>query len=61
MGDVIPFKRPKLADKHRGKILCKSNFHKWEIVNEQQFDVRLGRLITLLKCKRCGVTRTEAH
>ena len=63
MGEVLPFRRPKGIDAQQGEglILCKSKFHKWEVVNEKQFDVRLGRLITLLRCQRCGVTKTEAR
>jgi len=60
MGEVIPFKRPRPAEKHRGKILCKSGFHKWEAVGSTPFDVKRGRLVTVYRCKRCGATRTEA-
>jgi hypothetical protein len=61
MGEVIKFKRPTLAEKHRGKTLCASGFHKWDIVQEKSFDVKLGKLVTLLKCRRCGATRTETR
>ncbi len=61
MGNVIQFKRPTLAAKHKGKSLCKSGFHKWEIQKERPFDVKLGRLVTLYRCIRCGATRTEAN
>lgn len=60
MGDVIRFRKPKAADKHRGKGLCRSGFHKWTIVQEKPFDVRQGKLVTLYRCRRCGATRTEA-
>jgi hypothetical protein len=60
MGDVIRFRKPRAADKHRGKGLCRSGFHKWTIVQEKQFDVREGKLVTLYRCRRCGATRTEA-
>jgi hypothetical protein len=60
MGEVIKFKRPSLAEKHKGKTLCKSGFHRWEIQKEQPFDVKLGRLVTLYRCARCGATKTEA-
>ncbi len=60
MGEVIPFKRPRPSEKHRGKTLCKSGFHKWEVVGRQPFDVKKGRLVTLYRCTRCGATRTEA-
>jgi len=59
MGEVIKFKRPTLAERHRGKTLCLSGFHKWEIVQEKSFDVKQGKLVTLLKCPRCGAAKTE--
>lgn len=59
MGEIIPFKRPRPAEKHRGKTLCKSGFHKWEVVKNPPFDVKKGRLVTLYRCTRCGATRTE--
>jgi len=59
MGDVVPFRKPRPGEKHRGKGLCRSGFHKWTIVQEKQFDVRLGKLVTLYKCSRCGATRTQ--
>jgi hypothetical protein len=60
MGDVIPFKRPKLSELHKGKTLCRSGFHKWEILNEKQFDVKQGKLITVYQCKRCLKTKSKA-
>lgn len=61
MGDVLKFKRPSLKEKHKGKTLCKSGFHKWLVVNNQQFDVKQGKLVTLLKCSRCGKTKIETR
>lgn len=54
MAEILPFKKKKLSEKHKGKTLCKSGFHKWEIINEKQFDVKQGKLVTWQKCKRCG-------
>jgi len=59
MGEIIKFKRPTLAEKHRGKTLCAHGFHKWEIVQEKGFDVKQGKLVTLSQCVRCGKTKTE--
>ncbi|PWV61634.1 hypothetical protein [Plasticicumulans acidivorans] len=64
MADILPFKRPKPADRMdaaAGKELCKSGFHKWEVLKERQFDVKLGKLVTAYRCKRCGATKTEAR
>lgn len=60
MGNVIPFKKPKVSDIHKGNSLCRSGFHQWEILKEQQFDVKAGRLITLSRCKRCAKTKHQA-
>ncbi|HHM04884.1 MAG TPA: hypothetical protein ENJ19_03965 [Gammaproteobacteria bacterium] len=61
MGDVVPFKRPKLSDKHRGRALCRSGFHQWTVQAERRFDVKQGKLITAYRCRRCGLTRNEAR
>lgn len=60
MGDVVSFKRPSPKDKHKGKILCKSGFHKWEVVKGNPFDSKSGKLVTRYQCKRCGATKVEA-
>ncbi|MBB3167949.1 hypothetical protein [Simiduia aestuariiviva] len=61
MGDVIPFKKPKLKDKFKGKTLCREGFHKWAIVTSNKFDVKAGRLVTVYKCSRCGEQKVKAH
>ncbi|MGZ5051168.1 MAG: hypothetical protein ACXWF8_00320 [Methylobacter sp.] len=59
MGEVIQFKRPKVSELHKGKTLCRSGFHKWEILQEKQFDVKQGKLITVYRCKRCAIIKTK--
>lgn len=61
MSNVLPFKRPSPKQKHKGKTLCRSGFHKWEVVTNQQFDVKQGKLVTRYKCVRCGKEKVEAH
>jgi hypothetical protein len=61
VGEVIAFKRPSPAQKHKGKILCKSGFHKWEVVQGNPFDSKSGKLVSSYHCPRCGATRTEAR
>lgn len=58
---VLQFKRPSPAKKYENRILCHNGFHKWEVVQEKQFDVKQGKLITLYRCKRCGEIRTDAR
>lgn len=60
MGEIVRFKRPRASERHRGKTLCRSGFHQWEPV-DTPFDVRLGKLVTRLRCRRCGATRTESR
>jgi len=61
MSNIIEFKRPSLKQKHKGKTLCRSGFHKWEVVTENKFDVKQGKLVTLYQCKRCGKQKVTAH
>lgn len=61
MADIIPFKKKKLSEKFKGRDLCKSGFHKWEVLSENRFDVKLGRLVTAYRCARCGVEKNKAE
>jgi hypothetical protein len=60
MSNVIPFKRPTLKEKHRGKTLCREGFHKWVVDKTSVFDVKKGALVTRYRCQRCNATRVEA-
>lgn len=60
MGDVVRFKKPSKKEVARGKTLCSRGFHKWVIDQKKQFDVQQGKLITIRRCKRCGVSKTTA-
>ncbi|WP_054113357.1 hypothetical protein [Marinagarivorans algicola] len=60
MTNIIPFKRPKASEKHKGKTLCKTGFHQWIILNEKKFDVKEGKLITVFQCSRCGKIKNSA-
>ena len=60
MGDVIPFGRSGRRRKRaEGRTLCRNGFHKWEPLPEQRFDVREGRLVTVFRCRRCGLERNR--
>ncbi len=59
MGNIIQFKRPTQKEKHKGKTLCKSGFHKWEAVKGTPFDVKNGKLITRYRCSRCGTIQVK--
>ncbi len=58
--NILPFKRPSAKDKHKGKTLCRSGFHKWQVVTERKFDVKQGKLVTQYRCVRCGESKTRA-
>lgn len=60
MSKILPFKRPRPAERHKGNTLCRRGFHQWQVDKEKQFDSRQGRLVTILRCKRCGATKTRA-
>jgi hypothetical protein len=59
MGEIIKFKKPSLKEKAEGKTLCKHGFHRWQVAVERKFDVKQGKLVTLLRCARCGKERTK--
>ncbi len=61
MGDVIPFRKPRASEKHKGKTLCRSGFHRWEVVKGNPFDVKTGKLVTRYRCVRCGATKVESR
>jgi hypothetical protein len=60
--NVIQLRKAKsalTAKRAEGKTLCGSGFHKWKVVKQSQFDVKLGKLVTLEQCERCGTKRTR--
>lgn len=59
MSIVIPFKRPKASEKHRGKNLCREGFHRWAVDKSTRFDLIKGQLVTIDRCTRCGCTRNR--
>ncbi len=61
MGEVLPFRKPSLQEKHRGKTLCRHGHHKWVVDKHKQFDVKQGRLVTIYRCLRCDKTRVKAE
>lgn len=60
MTNVVPFKKPQAAKKHKGNTLCRRGFHKWVVV-DTPFDSRQGRLVTGYRCERCGAEKTEGR
>jgi hypothetical protein len=61
MGNVVQFKKIRAKDKHKGKTLCRSGFHKWKVDKNKPFDVKTGKLLSVYRCVRCGATKTVAE
>jgi hypothetical protein len=59
VAEIIPFKKPRLSQKHKGKTLCKNGFHKWKADKQTVFDVKQGGLVTRYVCERCGATKVK--
>lgn len=60
MADILTFKKKTPAEKHKGKSLCRSGFHKWKILTERKFDVKQGKLVTVYQCERCAKQKITA-
>ena len=65
MNNILAFvKTHKTVQKktvQKGHILCKRGFHRWELLKDQQFDTKQGKLLTAYQCTRCGMTKNEAR
>ena len=60
MADVLPFRKPSLKEKHKGKTLCRHGHHKWVVYKAKQFDVKQGKLETVYRCSRCNELKVTA-
>lgn len=60
MSKVVSFQKAKKARQKRISPLCREGFHNWQPVKNTGFDVKQGKLVTLLRCARCGAEKTEA-
>ena len=60
MADILKFKKKTPAEKYKGRSLCRSGFHKWELLTERKFDVKQGKLVSAYQCRRCGKTKNRA-
>lgn len=56
MSNVLPFRKPAAPPKG----LCQHGFHRWQILQEKQFDVQQGKLVTVWRCERCGERKIKA-
>ncbi|KAB7619651.1 hypothetical protein [Alkalilimnicola sp. S0819] len=53
MGEVIPFQRGRLPRRGVLPPSCIGGRHEWRVLQAHKFDVRLGRLVSVLQCIRC--------
>lgn len=59
MSKILEFRKPSPKAKNKGKTLCLHDFHKWKVVTKTQFDVKQGKLVSVLRCERCGKEKTQ--
>jgi hypothetical protein len=52
--NIVKFKKKRPGEKSKGRSLCRSGFHKWEVDKKTRFDSKQGKLVTRKVCKRCG-------
>ena len=57
--NLAKFKKRKQKERARGDTLCRRGFHKWQFDERKQFDVKLGKLVSVERCVRCGATRNH--
>ncbi|MDH5514023.1 MAG: hypothetical protein OEY45_02555 [Gammaproteobacteria bacterium] len=61
MADILRFRKPTAAERAKGNTLCRRGFHKWTVDGDTTFDSKQGRLVTRLRCERCGAFKTQAQ
>lgn len=66
MGDILEFKPRSPTQKKKSQqkaakeqFMCRNGHHQWQVKTKQKFDVKEGKLVTVLACKVCGKTQTK--
>lgn len=54
-------RKEKRKQQGRQSTLCGKGFHSWDVVKDSIFDVKLGKLVTQFRCRRCGAEKNEAR
>lgn len=60
---VISFKKKASAarqKKAKSGTLCRNGHHDWQVLKDQQFDSKQGKLVTVFKCSRCAKQKVKA-
>ncbi|MCP3849899.1 MAG: hypothetical protein GY694_06640 [Gammaproteobacteria bacterium] len=58
--NLTHFKKQQLKKKNKAHTLCRSGFHKWEIIAQEIFDTKKGKLVTSYRCKFCHKIKSTA-
>ena len=59
--DINKFRKQKLKAKGKANTMCRRGFHKWQFDDKKQFDPKEGKLVSVERCERCGVTRSHVQ
>lgn len=59
MSKILEFRKPSAKAKNKGKTLCLHDFHKWQLQTTTKFDVKLGKLVSVFRCERCGKQKNQ--
>ncbi|MEM9623225.1 MAG: hypothetical protein AAF993_16360 [Pseudomonadota bacterium] len=59
--NLASFRKQRQKQKAKGNTLCRSGFHKWVFDDKKQFDVKLGKLVSIQRCARCQAERTHVQ
>lgn len=61
MTNVVSLAQARKARQKRISPLCREGFHKWQPDKQTGFDVKQGKLVTRMRCARCGCVQTVAQ
>ena len=56
--DINKFRKQKRQTRAKHNTLCQRGLHKWKYDEGKQFDVKLGKLVSIQRCQRCAKQRT---
>lgn len=59
MSKILPFRKTPAKSRNKGKTLCLHDFHKWQLLTTTKFDVKLGKLVSVFRCERCGKQKNQ--
>ena len=59
MANIVSFPNAKKRRQRRSKshTLCRNGHHKWQVDKTSKFDTLQGKLVTIKRCTRCGISK----